>query len=74
MGMRTATRAPRSASGSPAGTTFSIDDADELAAQAIALGGAVLLPPVDVPWARMTVIADPQGASFIATRFAPENR
>jgi predicted enzyme related to lactoylglutathione lyase len=54
--------------------TFSIDDADELAARAIALGGAVLLPPLDVPWARMTVIADPQGASFIATKFAPENR
>jgi predicted enzyme related to lactoylglutathione lyase len=54
--------------------TFSTDDADALAAKAIELGGRVLLPPVDVPWARMTVIADPQGASFIATKFVPENR
>ena len=54
--------------------TFSIDDADELAARATELGGSVLVPPLDVPWARMTMIADPQGASFIATKFAPENR
>jgi predicted enzyme related to lactoylglutathione lyase len=54
--------------------TFSIDDADELAAKATELGGSVLVPPLDVPWARMTVIADPQGASFIATKFVPENR
>ena len=54
--------------------TFSIDDADALAARATELGGSVLVPPLDVPWARMTVIADPQGASFIATKFAPENR
>ncbi len=54
--------------------TFSIDDADRLAAKAGELGGSVLLPPIDVPWARMTMIADPQGASFIATMFVPENR
>jgi uncharacterized protein len=54
--------------------TFSTDDADALAARAAEAGGAVLVPPMDVPWARMTVIADPQGASFIATKFVPENR
>jgi uncharacterized protein len=54
--------------------TFSTDDADVLAAKAEELGGRVLISPVDVPWARMTVIADPQGASFIATQFMPENR
>ena len=54
--------------------TFSTDDADQLAARAAELGGSVLLPPMDVPWARMTMIADPQGASLIATMFAPENR
>jgi predicted enzyme related to lactoylglutathione lyase len=54
--------------------TFSTDDADALAARAAELGGSVVVPPLDVPWARMTVIADPQGASFIATRFVPENR
>ena len=54
--------------------TFSVDDADVLAARAAELGGHVLVPPLDAPWARMTVIADPQGASFIATQFVPENR
>ena len=53
--------------------TFAIDDADALAAKAAELGGSVLVPPLDVPWARMTMIADPQGASFIATKFMPEN-
>jgi len=53
--------------------TFSTDDADALAARAAELGGSVLVPPMDVPWARMTRIADPQGASFIATKFVPEN-
>ena len=54
--------------------TFATDDADALAAKAAELGGSVLMPPLDVPWARLTVIADPQGASFIASKFVPENR
>ena len=54
--------------------TFSTEDADAFAARAAELGGRVLVPPMDVPWSRMTVIADPQGASFIATQFVPENR
>jgi predicted enzyme related to lactoylglutathione lyase len=53
--------------------TFSTDDADELAARATEMGGTVLVPPTDVPWSRMTVLADPQGASFIATKFVPED-
>jgi uncharacterized protein len=54
--------------------TFAVDDADAIAAKAAELGGRVLLPPVDAPWVRMTVLADPQGARFIATKFVPENR
>lgn len=54
--------------------TFATDDADALAARAAELGGSVLVPPLDVPWARLTVIADPQGASLIASKFVPENR
>jgi predicted enzyme related to lactoylglutathione lyase len=54
--------------------TFAIDDADATAAKATELGGNVLVPPFDAPWVRMTVIADPQGASFIASKFVPENR
>ena len=54
--------------------TFAIDDADALATRAAELGGKVLVPPFDAPWARTTVIADPQGARLIANKFVPENR
>jgi hypothetical protein len=54
--------------------TFAVDDADAVAAKATELGGAVLVAPFDAPWVRMTVIADPAGASFVATKFVPENR
>jgi uncharacterized protein len=54
--------------------TFSVDDADAAAQRAVELGGRIILPPTDVPWARMTVIADPQGATFNATKFVPENK
>src|SRR3954463_6639551 len=54
--------------------TFAVDDADATAEKAAELGGRVVAPPVDAPWVRMTVIADPQGATFIASKFVPENR
>jgi uncharacterized protein len=54
--------------------TFATDDADAAAAKARELGGQVIVPPFDAPWVRMTVIADPQGAIFIASKFTPENR
>ena len=54
--------------------TFAVDDADAIAEQATHLGGQVVLPPVDAPWVRMTVITDPQGATFIASKFVPENK
>jgi uncharacterized protein len=54
--------------------TFAVDDADGIAARATELGGSVIMPPTDVPWARMTVIRDPQGATFNATKFVPENK
>ena|SRR5438270_1145632 len=54
--------------------TFGVDDADAIAARATELGGRVLVPPVDGPWVRMTVISDPQGATFIANKFVAENR
>jgi predicted enzyme related to lactoylglutathione lyase len=56
------------------GVTFATDDADATAEKAFALGGKILAPPFDAPWVRMTIIADPQGASFIASQFVPENR
>jgi predicted enzyme related to lactoylglutathione lyase len=56
------------------GVTFAVDDADAIAARATELGGRVVVPPFDAPWVRMTVIADPQGAGFTASKFVPENR
>jgi uncharacterized protein len=56
------------------GVTFAVDNADTIAEKAAALGGKVILPPMDAPWVRMTVIADPQGAIFTASKYAPENR
>lgn len=53
---------------------FMTDDTDATAATAAELGGKVLLEPVDVPWSRITVIEDPQGATFTASKFVPENR
>jgi len=54
--------------------TFGTDDADATAARATELGGKVIIAPFDAPWVRMAVIADPQGATFIASKFVPENR
>jgi predicted enzyme related to lactoylglutathione lyase len=56
------------------GLTFAVDDADTIAEKATELGGKVIAPPFDAPWVRMTVIADPQGATFVASQFVVENR
>jgi predicted enzyme related to lactoylglutathione lyase len=56
------------------GVTFGVDDADAIAARAADLGGRVVVPPFDAPWVRTTIIADPQGATFTATKFVPENK
>jgi len=56
------------------GVTFAVDDADAIASRATDLGGTVVVPPMDAPWVRMTVIADPQGAMFTASKYVPENR
>jgi len=52
--------------------TFAVDDADSAVERATALGGTILAGPFDAPWVRMAVIADPQGATFIASQFVPE--
>jgi predicted enzyme related to lactoylglutathione lyase len=54
--------------------TFAVDDADAIASRATELGGRVIVAPFDAPWVRMAVIADPQGATFIASKFVPENK
>ena len=54
--------------------TFATDDADASAAKAKELGGKVIVPPMDAPWVRMTVLSDPQGAMFIASKYVEENK
>jgi uncharacterized protein len=54
--------------------TFAVHDADATAAKATELGGRVIVPPFDAPWVRMTLISDPQGATFIASKYVPENK
>jgi uncharacterized protein len=54
--------------------TFGVDDADATAAKATELGGKVIAGPLDVPWSRIAAIADPQGATFVASQFVLENR
>ena len=60
--------------------TFATDDADATAAKATELGGRVIVPPFDAPWStatytiRMTVLGDPQGATFSASKFLSRNQ
>jgi predicted enzyme related to lactoylglutathione lyase len=54
--------------------TFAVDDAEAVARRAWELGAKVLAGPFDAPWARTTVIEDPQGATFITNQFVPENK
>jgi uncharacterized protein len=60
--------------------TFATANADATAAKATELGGEVLVPPFDAPWStatytiRITVIRDPQGATFSASKFLPQNK
>jgi uncharacterized protein len=59
--------------------TFAVADADATARKAGELGGTVIVPPFDAPWStptytiRVTVIADPQGATFAASKFVSED-
>lgn len=56
------------------GVTFAVNDTDETARRAVELGGTVVSEPVDAPWTRMATIRDPQGATFVASQFKPENK
>jgi uncharacterized protein len=62
------------------GVTFATADTDATAARATELGGRVIVPPFDAPWStstytiRITVIGDPRGATFSASKFLPKNQ
>jgi uncharacterized protein len=51
--------------------TFAVDDADAIAERAVELGGTVTVPPFDAGPTRVTVLSDPQGAVFSASKFTP---
>ncbi len=55
------------------GVTFAVADADAIAEAARDLGATVEVEPRDAPWTRTTVITDPQGATFTASKFVAEN-
>ncbi|MFI9509812.1 VOC family protein [Nocardia sp. NPDC052566] len=52
--------------GTPASWTvyFGAEDVDKATEQVAALGGAVLMPPMDTPYGRVSGVADPTGARF----------
>jgi predicted enzyme related to lactoylglutathione lyase len=53
------------------GCYITVDNTDQAAAQAVALGGQVLVPPMEVPTVgRMAVLADPQGAVFSVMQYS----
>jgi predicted enzyme related to lactoylglutathione lyase len=52
--------------------TFAVDDADAVATRAEQLGATIVVPPFDAEPVRMTVIADPQGALFTASKYDPQ--
>lgn len=49
--------------------TFSVGDADAVAARAEELGGRVLMAPEDMGVVRLAAIADPQGAELTVSQF-----
>jgi uncharacterized protein len=51
--------------------TFGVADADQAASRTAELGGTVLVDPFDVPYSRMTVIRDPDGATVTLSQFKP---
>jgi predicted enzyme related to lactoylglutathione lyase len=44
--------------------SFTVADADVSAARVEGLGGRVLLPPMDIPIGRFSIVSDPTGATF----------
>ena len=50
---------------------FWVADADATAGQAAELGGRVIVPPLDTPVGKSSVLADPQGAAFSVSTIDP---
>ncbi len=50
---------------------IAVEDADAMAAKCTELGGAVTVPPMDIPVGRMAGLQDPAGAMFTVIKLAP---
>lgn len=48
---------------------FGVEDADASAQRVCELGGSVVSEPIDMPFARMVEVADPDGVRFLLTTF-----
>ena len=51
---------------------FAVADTDATVAKAEELGGTVRMPPMDLPVGRLSVLVDPQGATFAVIRIAEQ--
>jgi predicted enzyme related to lactoylglutathione lyase len=51
---------------------FNVTDTDDAVARVAALGGAVIMPPMDIEPGRFAVVADPTGAVFNVIAIKPE--
>jgi hypothetical protein len=49
---------------------FAVSDCDATVDKAKELGGAVFVPPTDIPPGRFAVLADPQGAMLAVMKLA----
>ncbi|HWG73157.1 MAG TPA: VOC family protein [Acidimicrobiales bacterium] len=49
---------------------FMVDDCDAAAATVTDLGGKVMVPPMDIPPGRFSLVADPHGAAFYVMKAA----
>jgi predicted enzyme related to lactoylglutathione lyase len=54
------------------GVDFWVSDADRAAADAVTLGGSVIVAPRDIPGFRNAVLADPSGAAFSVSQLMIE--
>lgn len=61
--------APQEGDASRWTVSFRVAGADEAVARAQELGGAVLLPPMDIPIGRFAIVSDPAGAAFTVAEF-----
>jgi predicted enzyme related to lactoylglutathione lyase len=51
---------------------FAVDDCDASLAKAQELGATMMVPPMDVPAGRFSILLDPQGATFAIIKLSGE--